>query len=204
MSADSYQFESRLWYKDPRFGLYVCSTAGHTQIPAGIDKSTEFDIVYAAQDYLAQMRATHQLVQEHADFTLSLSAESVGLDESDRKMAFFAQLRSEADALILQPTADMTDYIDGIPTSEFPQAFAYVWGGFFSKVRELSPHDLDYEPRFAGLAAFHDGQTGRQWLQKARDGELCGDLSEIIAKAQKTFSEIAKGAAPQPPKNPER
>lgn len=76
--------------------------------------------------------------------------------------------------------------------------------GFFSQVKKLAPHDLDFQRRFAGRAAFHDGQTGKEWIQKARDGKLRPDLSDIIAKAQKTFEGIAKGDSQQPQKTPER
>lgn len=204
VNAHHYQFESRLYFKDAAFGLDVCSTAGHTQYPASSEESTEFDIAYASNDYLAQMNAIQSLAAEEKDFDLHLEVEAVGWDEADRETVFASRLRSDNGSFSLQPTADMCDCIENIPLTEFQGAYAYAWGGFFSKVKELSPHDLDGHRRFAGRAAFHDGAAGREWLQKARNGELRSDLSDIIAKAQKTFEEVAKGAAQQPRKTPER
>lgn len=199
-----YQFESRLYFKDAVFGLAVCSTAGHTQYPASSEESTEFDIAYASNDYLAQMNAVQSLTAEEKDFDLFLEVAAVGWDEADRETVFASRLRSDNGSFSLQPTADMCDCIENIPLTEFQGAYAYAWGGFFSKVKELSPHDLDGYRRFAGRAAFHDGAAGREWLRKARNGELRSDLSDIIAKAQKTFEEVAKGAPQQPRKTPER
>lgn len=204
VNAHHYQFESRLYFKDAAFGLDVCSTAGHTQYPASSEESTEFDIAYASNDYLAQMNAVQSLTAEEKDFDLHLEAVAVGWDEADRETVFASRLRSDNGSFSLQPTADMCDCIENIPLTEFQGAYAYAWGGFFSKVKELSPHDLDAYRRFAGRAAFHDGAAGREWLQRARNGELRSDLSDIIAKAQKTFEEVAKGAAQQPRKTPER
>ena len=204
VNAHHYQFESRLYFKDAAFGLDVCSTAGHTQYPASSEESTEFDIAYASNDYLAQMNAVQSLTAEEKDFDLHLEAVAVGWDEADRETVFASRLRSDNGSFSLQPTADMCDCIENIPLTEFQGAYAYAWGGFFSKVKELSPHDLDGYRRFAGRAAFHDGAAGREWLQRARNGELRSDLSDIIAKAQKTFEEAAKGAAQQPRKTPER
>lgn len=204
VNAHHYQFESRLYFKDAAFGLDVCSTAGHTQYPASSEESTEFDIAYASNDYLAQMNAVQSLTAEEKDFDLHLEVEAVGWDEADRETVFASRLRSDNGSFSLQPTADMCDCIENIPLTEFQGAYAYAWGGFFSKVKELSPHDLDGYRRFAGRAAFHDGAAGREWLQRARNGELRSDLSDIIAKAQKTFEEAAKGAAQQPRKTPER
>lgn len=204
VNAHHYQFESRLYFKDAAFGLDVCSTAGHTQYPASSEESTEFDIAYASNDYLAQMNAVQSLTAEEKDFDLHLEAVAVGWDEADRETVFASRLRSDNGSFSLQPTADMCDCIENIPLTEFQGAYAYAWGGFFSKVKELSPHDLDGYRRFAGRAAFHDGAAGREWLQRARNGELRSDLSDIIAKAQKTFEEVAKGAAQQPRKTPER
>lgn len=204
----SYQFEARLYYKDPRFDLDVCSTAEHTQIPAGIADFTEFDLAYAANKYLAQLHAMQGLAEEGRDFDLLLEAEQVGWDESDRMTVFGSRLRTDHGSLTLEPMQDplYVHQITGIPMSELPQALAYAWGGFFAKVRELSPHDLDNERVFADLAAFHDGHTGKEWLRKADAGELHSDLSDLIAKAQKTFTEIAKGDPQQPAqqKTPER
>lgn len=205
VNAHHYQFESRLYFKDAAFGLDVCSTAGHTQYPASSEESTEFDIAYASNDYLAQMNAVQSLTAEEKDFDLHLEAVAVGWDEADRETVFASRLRSDNGSFSLQPTADMCDCIENIPLTEFQGAYAYAWGGFFSKVKELSPHDLDGYRRFAGRAAFHDGVAGQEWLQKARNGELRSNLSDIIAKAQKTFEEIAKGDPQQPPqKTPER
>lgn len=204
VNAHHYQFESRLYFKDAAFGLDVCSTAGHTQYPSSSEESTEFDIAYASNDYLAQMNAVQSLTAEEKDFDLHLEAVAVGWDEADRETVFASRLRSDNGSFSLQPTADMCDCIENIPLTEFQGAYAYAWGGFFSKVKELSPHDLDGYRRFAGRAAFHDGAAGREWLQRARNGELRSDLSDIIAKAQKTFEEAAKGAAQQPRKTPER
>lgn len=205
VNAHSYHFESRLYYKDPRFDLAVCSTAGHTQYPASSGDSTEFDIAYASKDYLAQMHAIQSLAAEEKDFDFLFSVETVGWDEADRKTVFSSRLRSECGSLSLQPAADMCDCIENIPITEFQNANAYAWGGFFSQVKELSPHDLDFQRRFAGMAAFHDGQSGKDWLRKARAGQLRSDLSDIIAKAQKTFEGITKGDPQQPPqKTPER
>lgn len=204
VNAHHYQFESRLYFKDAAFGLDVCSTAGHTQYPASSEESTEFDIAYASNDYLAQMNAVQSLTSEEKDFDLHLEAVAVGWDEADRETVFASRLRFDNGSFSLQPTADMCDCIENIPLTEFQGAYAYAWGGFFSKVKELSPHDLDGYRRFAGRAAFHDGAAGREWLQRARNGELRSDLSDIIAKAQKTFEEVAKGAAQQPRKTPER
>lgn len=204
VNAHHYQFESRLYFKDAAFGLDVCSTAGHTQYPASSGESTEFDIAYASNDYLAQMNAVQSLTAEEKDFDLHLEAVAVGWDEADRETVFASRLCSDNGSFSLQPTADMCDCIENIPLTEFQGAYAYAWGGFFSKVKELSPHDLDGYRRFAGRAAFHDGAAGREWLQRARNGELRSDLSGIIAKAQKTFEEVAKGAAQQPRKTPER
>ena len=205
VNAHHYQFESRLYFKDTIFGLDVCSTAGHTQYPASSEESTEFDIAYASEDYLAQMNAIQSLAAEEKDFDLHLEVEAVGWDEADRETVFSSCFRSECGVFSLQPTADMCDCIESIPITEFQNANAYAWGAFFSKVKELSPHDLDGYRRFAGRAAFHDGAAGREWLQKARDGKLRSDLSDIIAKAQKTFEGIAKGdPQQQTPKAPER
>ena len=204
VNAHHYQFETRLYFKDTVFGLDVCSTAGHTQYPASSEESTEFDIAYASNDYLAQMDAIQSLAAGEKDFDLHLEAVAVGWDEADRETVFASRLRSDNGSFSLQPTADMCDCIENIPLTEFQGAYAYAWGGFFSKVKELSPHDLDGYRRFAGSAAFHDGAAGREWLQRARNGELRSDLSDIIAKAQKTFEEAAKGAAQQPRKTPER
>ena len=204
VNAHHYQFESRLYFKDAVFGLDVCSTAGHTQYPASSEEYTEFDIAYASEDYLAQMNAIQSLAAEEKDFDLHLEAVAVGWDEADRETVFASRLCSDNGSFSLQPTADMSDRIENIPLTEFQGACAYAWGGFFSKVKELSPHDLDFQRRFAGCAAFHDGAAGREWLRRARNGELRSDLSDIIAKAQKTFEGIAKGN-PQPPrKTPER
>lgn len=203
----SYQFESRLYYEDPRFGLDVCSTAGHTQIPAGIEDFTEFDLAYAANKYLAQLHAMQGLADEGRDFDLLLEADQVGWDEADRKTVFGARLRTDHGSLTLEPMQDplYVYQITGIPMSDLPDALAYAWGGFFAKVRELSPHDLDNERVFAGMAAFHAGHTGKEWLRKADAGELHSDLSDIIAKAQKTFEGIVKGDPQQPgPRSPER
>lgn len=204
VNAHHYQFESRLYFKDAAFGLDVCSTAGHTQYPASSEEFSEFDIAYASNDYLAQMNAIQSLAAEEKDFDLHLEAVAVGWDEADRETVFASRLRSDNGSFSLQPTADMCDCIENIPLTEFQGAYAYAWGGFFSKVKELSPHDLDGYRRFAGRAAFHDGAAGREWLQRARNGELRSDLSDIIAKAQKTFEEVAKSAAQQPRKTPER
>lgn len=204
VNAHHYQFESRLYFKDAVFGLAVCSTAGHTQYPASSEESTEFDIAYASEDYLAQMNAIQSLTAEEKDFDLFLEVAAVGWDEADRETVFLSRFCSDNGSFSLQPTADMCDCIENIPLTEFQGAYAYAWGGFFSKVKELSPHDLDGYRRFAGRAAFHDGAAGREWLRKARNGELRSDLSDIIAKAQKTFEEVAKGAPQQPRKTPER
>lgn len=205
VNAHHYQFESRLYFKDATFGLDVCSTAGHTQYPASSEESTEFDIAYASEDYLAQMNVIQSLAALENDFDLHLEVEAVGWDEADRETVFSSCFRSECGVFSLQPTADMCDCIESIPITEFQNANAYAWGAFFSKVKELSPHDLDGYRRFAGRAAFHDGAAGREWLQKARDGKLRSDLSDIIAKAQKTFEGIAKGdPQQQTPKAPER
>ena len=204
VNAHHYQFESRLYFKDAVFGLAVCSTAGHTQYPASSEESTEFDIAYASEDYLAQMNAIQSLAAEEKDFDLFLEVEAVGWDEADRETVFSSRFCSDNSSFSLQPTADMCDCIENIPITEFQNANAYAWGAFFSKVKELSPHDLDAYRRFAGQAAFHDGVAGREWLRKARNGELRSDLSDIIAKAQKTFEEVAKGAPQQPRKTPER
>lgn len=205
VNAHHYQFESRLYFKDAVFGLDVCSTAGHTQYPASSEGSTEFDIAYASEDYLAQMNAIQSLAAEEKDFDLHLEVEAVGWDEADRETVFASRFCSDNGFFSLQPTADMCDCIENIPLTEFQNANAYAWGAFFSKVKELSPHDLDGYRRFAGRAAFHDGAAGKEWLQKARNGELRSDLSDIIAKAQKTFEGIAKGdPQQQTPKAPER
>lgn len=205
VNAHHYQFESRLYFKDAVFGLDVCSTAGHTQYPASSEGSTEFDIAYASEDYLAQMNAIQSLAAEEKDFDLHLEVEAVGWDEADRETVFASRFCSDNGFFSLQPTADMCDCIENIPLTEFQNANAYAWGAFFSKVKEHSPHDLDGYRRFAGRAAFHDGAAGKEWLQKARNGELRSDLSDIIAKAQKTFEGIAKGdPQQQTPKAPER
>ena len=204
VNAHHYQFESRLYFKDAVFGLDVCSTAGHTQYPASSEEYTEFDIAYASEDYLAQMNAIQSLAAEEKDFDLHLEAVAVGWDEADRETVFASRLCSDNGSFSLQPTADMSDRIENIPLTEFQGACAYAWGGFFSKVKELSPHDLDFQRRFAGCAAFHDGAAGREWLRRARNGELRSDLSDIIAKAQKTFEGIAKGNPHPPQKTPER
>lgn len=204
VNAHHYQFESRLYFKDATFGLDVCSTAGHTQYPASSQESTEFDIAYASEDYLAQMNALQSLAALEKDFDLHLEAVAVGWDESDRETVFASRLCSDNGSFSLQPTADMSDCIENIPLTEFQNAYAYAWGAFFSKVKELSPHDLDGYRRFAGRAAFHDGAAGKEWLQKARNGELRSNLSDIIAKAQKTFEGIAKGEQPSIPESPER
>lgn len=204
VNAHHYQFESRLYFKDAVFGLAVCSTAGHTQYPASSEESTEFDIAYASEDYLAQMNAIQSLTAEEKDFDLFLEVEAVGWDEADRETVFASRLCSDNGFFSLQPTADMRDCIMNIPLTEFQSAYSYAWGGFFSQVKKLAPHDLDFQRRFAGRAAFHDGQTGKEWIQKARDGKLRPDLSDIIAKAQKTFEGIAKGDSQQPQKTPER
>lgn len=203
-NAHHYQFESRLYFKDATFGLDVCSTAGHTQYPASSEESTEFDIAYASEDYLAQMNAIQSLAALEKDFDLHLEAVAVGWDEADRETVFSSRLCSHNGSFSLQPTADMSDCIENIPLTEFQNANAYAWGAFFSKVKELSPHDLDGYRRFAGRAAFHDGAAGKEWLQKARNGELRSNLSDIIAKAQKTFEGIAKGEQPSIPESPER
>lgn len=204
VNAHHYQFESRLYFKDAAFGLDVCSTAGHTQYPASSEESTEFDIAYASEDYLAQMNAIQSLAALEKDFDLHLEAVAVGWDEADRETVFSSRLCSDNGSFSLQPTADMSDCIENIPLTEFQNANAYAWGAFFSKVKELSPHDLDGYRRFAGRAAFHDGAAGKEWLQKARNGELRSNLSDIIAKAQKTFEGIAKGEQPSIPESPER
>lgn len=204
VNAHHYQFESRLYFKDATFGLDVCSTAGHTQYPASSQESTEFDIAYASEDYLAQMNAIQSLAALEKDFDLHLEAVAVGWDEADRETVFASRLCSDNGSFSLQPTADMSDCIENIPLTEFQNAYAYAWGAFFSKVKELSPHDLDGYRRFAGRAAFHDGAAGREWLQRARNGELRSNLSDIIAKAQKTFEGIAKGEQPSIPESPER
>lgn len=204
VNAHHYQFESRLYFKDATFGLDVCSTAGHTQYPASSQESTEFDIAYASEDYLAQMNALQSLAALEKDFDLHLEAVAVGWDEADRETVFASRLCSDNDSFSLQPTADMSDCIENIPLTEFQNAYAYAWGAFFSKVKELSPHELDAYRRFAGRAAFHDGAAGKEWLQKARNGELRSNLSDIIAKAQKTFEGIAKGEQPSIPESPER
>lgn len=204
VNAHHYQFESRLYFKDATFGLDVCSTAGHTQYPASSEESTEFDIAYASEDYLAQMNAIQSLAALEKDFDLHLEVEAVGWDEADRETVFASRLCSDNGSFSLQPTADMSDCIENIPLTEFQNANAYAWGAFFSKVKELSPHDLDGYRRFAGRAAFHDGAAGKEWLQKARNGELRSNLSDIIAKAQKTFEGIAKGEQPSIPESPER
>lgn len=204
VNAHHYQFESRLYFKDATFGLDVCSTAGHTQYPASSQESTEFDIAYASEDYLAQMNALQSLAALEKDFDLHLEAVAVGWDEADRETVFASRLCSDNGSFSLQPTADMSDCIENIPLTEFQNAYAYAWGAFFSKVKELSPHDLDGYRRFAGRAAFHDGAAGREWLQRARNGELRSNLSDIIAKAQKTFEGIAKGEQPSIPESPER
>lgn len=204
VNAHHYQFESRLYFKDATFGLDVCSTAGHTQYPASSEESTEFDIAYASEDYLAQMNALQSLAALEKDFDLHLEVEAVGWDEADRETVFASRLCSDNGSFSLQPTADMSDCIENIPLTEFQNAYAYAWGAFFSKVKELSPHDLDGYRRFAGRAAFHDGAAGKEWLQKARNGELRSNLSDIIAKAQKTFEGIAKGEQPSIPESPER
>lgn len=204
VNAHHYQFESRLYFKDATFGLDVCSTAGHTQYPASSEESTEFDIAYASEDYLAQMNAIQSLAALEKDFDLHLEAVAVGWDEADRETVFASRLCSDNGSFSLQPTADMSDCIENIPLTEFQNAYAYAWGAFFSKVKELSPHDLDGYRRFAGRAAFHDGAAGREWLQRARNGELRSNLSDIIAKAQKTFEGIAKGEQPSIPESPER
>lgn len=204
VNAHHYQFESRLYFKDATFGLDVCSTAGHTQYPASSEESTEFDIAYASEDYLAQMNAIQSLAALEKDFDLHLEAVAVGWDEADRETVFASRLCSDNGSFSLQPTADMSDCIENIPLTEFQNANAYAWGAFFSKVKELSPHDLDGYRRFAGRAAFHDGAAGKEWLQKARNGELRSNLSDIIAKAQKTFEGIAKGEQPSIPESPER
>lgn len=205
VNAHHYQFESRLYFKDAVFGLDVCSTAGHTQYPASSEGSTEFDIAYASEDYLAQINAIQSLAAEEKDFDLHLEVEAVGWDEADRETVFASRFWSDNGSFSLQPTADMCDCIENIPLTEFQNANAYAWGAFFSKVKELSPHELDAYRRFAGRAAFHDGAAGKEWLQKARNGELRSDLSDIIAKAQKTFEGIAK-SNPQKhsPQSPER
>lgn len=204
VNAHHYQFESRLYFKDATFGLDVCSTAGHTQYPASSEESTEFDIAYASEDYLAQMNAIQSLAALEKDFDLHLEVEAVGWDEADRETVFASRLCSDNGSFSLQPTADMSDCIENIPLTEFQNASAYAWGAFFSKVKELSPHELDAYRRFAGRAAFHDGAAGKEWLQKARNGELRSTLSDIIAKAQKTFEGIAKGEQPSIPESPER
>lgn len=204
VNAHHYQFESRLYFKDATFGLDVCSTAGHTQYPASSQESTEFDIAYASEDYLAQMNALQSLAALEKDFDLHLEVEAAGWDEADRETVFASRLCSDNGSFSLQPTADMSDCIENIPLTEFQNAYAYAWGAFFSKVKELSPHDLDGYRRFAGRAAFHDGAAGKEWLQKARNGELRSNLSDIIAKAQKTFEGIAKGEQPSIPESPER
>lgn len=204
VNAHHYQFESRLYFKDATFGLDVCSTAGHTQYPASSEESTEFDIAYASEDYLAQMNAIQSLAALEKDFDLHLEVEAVGWDEADRETVFASRLCSDNGSFSLQPTADMSDCIENIPLTEFQNANAYAWGAFFSKVKELSPHDLDGYRRFAGRAAFHDGAAGKEWLKKARNGELRSNLSDIIAKAQKTFEGIAKGEQPSIPESPER
>lgn len=204
VNAHHYQFESRLYFKDATFGLDVCSTAGHTQYPASSEESTEFDIAYASEDYLAQMNAIQSLAALEKDFDLHLEVEAVGWDEADRETVFSSRLCSDNGSFSLQPTADMSDCIENIPLTEFQNANAYAWGAFFSKVKELSPQDLDGYRRFAGRAAFHDGVAGKEWLQKARNGELRSNLSDIIAKAQKTFEGIAKGEQPSIPESPER
>ena len=204
VNAHHYQFESRLYFKDAVFGLDVCSTAGHTQYPASSEGSTEFDIAYASEDYLAQMNAIQSLAAEEKDFDLHLEVEAVGWDEADRETVFASRFCSDNGSFSLQPTADMCDCIENIPLTEFQNANAYAWGAFFSKVKELSPHELDAYRRFAVRAAFHDGTAGKEWLQKARNGELRSNLSDIIAKAQKTFEDIAKGEQPSIPESPER
>lgn len=204
VNAHHYQFESRLYFKDATFGLDVCSTVGHTQYPASSEESTEFDIAYASEDYLAQMNAIQSLAALEKDFDLHLEAVAVGWDEADRETVFASRLCSDNGSFSLQPTADMSDCIENIPLTEFQNANAYAWGAFFSKVKELSPHELDAYRRFAGRAAFHDGAAGKEWLQKARNGELRSNLSDIIAKAQKTFEGIAKGEQPSIPESPER
>lgn len=204
VNAHHYQFESRLYFKDATFDLDVCSTAGHTQYPASSQESTEFDIAYASEDYLAQMNAIQSLAALEKDFDLHLEAVAVGWDEADRETVFSSRLCSDNGSFSFQPTADMSDCIENIPLTEFQNAYAYAWGAFFSKVKELSPHELDAYRRFAGRAAFHDGAAGKEWLQKARNGELRSNLSDIIAKAQKTFEGIAKGEQPSIPESPER
>lgn len=204
VNAHHYQFESRLYFKDAVFGLDVCSTSGHTQYPASSEGSTEFDIAYASEDYLAQMNAIQSLAAEEKDFDLHLEVEAVGWDEAERETVFASRFSSDNGSFSLQPTADMCDCIENIPLTEFQNANAYAWGAFFSKVKELSPHELDAYRRFAGRAAFHDGTAGKEWLQKARNGELRSNLSDIIAKAQKTFEDIAKGEQPSIPESPER
>ena len=204
VNAHHYQFESRLYFKDATFDLDVCSTAGHTQYPASSEESTEFDIAYASEDYLAQMNAIQSLAALEKDFDLHLEAVAVGWDEADRETVFSSRLCSDNGSFSLQPTADMSDCIENISITEFQNAYAYAWGAFFSKVKELSPHELDAYRRFAGRAAFHDGAAGKEWLQKARNGELRRNLSDIIAKAQKTFEGIAKGEQPSIPESPER
>lgn len=204
VNAHHYQFESRLYFKDATFDLDVCSTAGHTQYPASSEESTEFDIAYASEDYLAQMNAIQSLAALEKDFDLHLEAVAVGWDEADRETVFSSRLCSDNGSFSLQPTADMSDCIENISITEFQNAYAYAWGAFFSKVKELSPHELDAYRRFAGRAAFHDGAAGKEWLQKARNGELRSNLSDIIAKAQKTFEGIAKGEQPSIPESPER
>lgn len=150
------------------------------------------------------MNAIQSLAAEEKDFDLHLEAVAVGWDEADRETVFSSRLCSDNGSFSLQPTADMCDCIENIPLTEFQGAYSYAWGAFFSKVKELSPHELDAYRRFAGRAAFHDGAAGKEWLQKARNGELRSDLSDIIAKAQKTFEGIVKGEQPSIPESPER
>ena len=115
VNAHHYQFESRLYFKDATFGLDVCSTAGHTQYPASSQESTEFDIAYASEDYLAQMNALQSLAALEKDFDLHLEAVAVGWDEADRETVFSSRLCSDNGSFSLQPTADMSDCIENIP-----------------------------------------------------------------------------------------
>lgn len=170
VNAHHYQFESRLYFKDATFGLDVCSTAGHTQYPASSQESTEFDIAYASEDYLAQMNALQSLAALEKDFDLHLEAVAVGWDEADRETVFSSRLCSDNGSFSLQPTADMSDCIENIPLTEFQNAYAYAWGAFFDLPRKLPviggaiPGAIPNS--FETMSSFYTSSDGKAWYSQ--------------------------------------
>ena len=170
VNAHHYQFESRLYFKDATFGVDVCSTAGHTQYPASSQESTEFDIAYASEDYLAQMNALQSLAALEKDFDLHLEVEAVGWDEADRETVFASRLCSDNGSFSLQPTADMSDCIENIPLTEFQNAYAYAWGAFFDLSRKLPviggaiPGAIPNS--FETMSSFYTSSAGKAWYSQ--------------------------------------